>query len=78
MTPQEHARILFAYLSRLTITEREEIETSLKTWDIATLNRGLSAQLEASARVQDAIERACVHMSAEDRAQITTTIRGNV
>jgi len=78
MTPQEHARILFSYVSRLTIRERDEIETCLKTWDAATLNRGLSAQLEASARTQDAIERACLHMSAEDRAQIETTIRGNV
>ncbi len=78
MTPQEHARILFAYVSRLTIRERDEIENCLKIWDTATLNRGLSAQLEASARTQDAIERACLHMSAEDRAEITTTIRGNV
>jgi len=78
MTPQEHARILFAYVSRLTIRERDEIENCLKIWDTATLNRGLSAQLEASARTQDAIERACLHMTAEDRAQITTTIRGNV
>ena len=78
MTPQEHARILFAYVSRLTILERDEIENCLKIWDTATLNRGLSAQLEASARTQDAIERACLHMSAEDRAEITKTIRGNV
>ena len=78
MTPREHSRILFAYLSRLTIAERDEIEASLKVWDMATLNRGLSAQLEASARTQDAIERACLHLTAEDRAQITTTIRGNV
>ena len=78
MTPREHASILYAYLSRLTIAERDEIEASLKVWDMATLNRGLSAQLEASARTQDAIERACLHLTAEDRAQITTTIRGNV
>lgn len=78
MTPQEHARILFAYLARLTIGERDEIEACLEMWDATTLNRGLSAQLEASARTQDAIERACLHMSAEDRAQIETTIRGNV
>ena len=78
MTPQEHAHILFAYVSRLTIRERDEIENCLKIWDAATLNRGLSAQLEASARTQDAIERACLHMSAEDRAEITATIRGNV
>ena len=78
MTPQDHARILFAYVSRLTIKERDEIESSLKTWDAASLNLRLSAQLEASARTQNAIERACLHMTAEDRAQITTTIRGNV
>jgi hypothetical protein len=77
MTPENHARILFAYLARLSPKHRAEIEQSMTTWDAAALNLGASANLEASARVQDAILGACAHILNYDRDLIAATIKEN-
>lgn len=75
MQLNDHARILFAYLARLTIADRNAIVETMKDADYASLNLGTSAQCDAQRRTTEAIEAAVRNMTDRDRELIAEVIR---
>ncbi|WBF05188.1 hypothetical protein [Burkholderia phage CSP3] len=75
MKPADHARILFAYLARLTPGDRAEIEQRLKDWDYASMNQPNVIQLAASARAAEACERAIENMTEHDRGLLREIVQ---
>jgi hypothetical protein len=67
MQTADHARILFAYIARLTPGDRAEITERLKDWDYASMNLPNVSQVAAMERVTQACERAIENMTEHDR-----------
>jgi len=74
MQADQHARVLNAYLSRLTAAALDEIyATQRKSWN-AAMNLGLSAQTEADKEAREAIINAMESMRFQDLNNITRII----
>lgn len=75
MQTADHARILFAYISRLTPGDRTEIAERLKDWDYASLNLPNVSQVAAMERVTQACEHAVENMSEYDRGLLREIVQ---
>jgi len=74
MTREQHASVLYAYLSRMTPANVKGIlEAEMKAWHAAT-NYPLGAQLAAQKQSMDAIEAALDRMLDSDLNNIQLTI----
>lgn len=74
MTTEQHARILYAYLSRLTPAEIDAILTAEKEAWHASINLGLSSQLAAHEKSMLAIQTAIGRMMDYDKNNIQRII----
>lgn len=74
MTREDHARVLYAYISRMTAAHLKSVlEAELKAWHAAT-NYPLGAQLAAQKQSMEAIEAAIERMLESDLNNIQLTI----
>lgn len=71
----QHARILYAYLSRLTPVALDNIMAAAKASHYASLNEGLFTQLNAQETEMVAIQTAVGNLSDHDRMMIEETIK---
>lgn len=74
MQTKEHAKILTAYLSRLTLADVDVIQAANRTWTHAALNYGNNAQDTAQQEFNEAVFNAVAKMLPHDRARIEQTI----
>lgn len=71
----QHARILYAYLSRLTPAALDNIMATAKASHYASLNDGLPTQLNAQEAEMIAVQTAVGNLSDHDRMMIEETIK---
>lgn len=74
MTDAQHARILSAYLNRLTGADLEDIMA--KQWEAhdASLNGSIGFQMKMQNEANKAVERAVSHLIAHDKSLIKGVI----
>jgi len=70
MKTQDHTRILFAYLGRISLNDLIDIVEARKNSSYAAMNLGTSAQVDAHRELAEACERACDRLIEHDRQLI--------
>lgn len=75
LSNENHARILYAYLARLTPAELIEIHERASEWQHASMNAGLSAQLDAQDGMMRAVLDATGNMLDHDKAIVEEVMR---
>jgi hypothetical protein len=70
-----HARILTAYLGRLSLKDLRDILRSAEACSHAQLNYGTSAQLEEQGQFDQTVAEAIDNMAEHDRGLISLTLR---
>ena len=74
MNVSEHARILSAYLSRLTRKDFERILEADAKWRHACQNNGTNEQIRLQGKFDGVVLEAMGNMLAYDRQNITTIV----
>ena len=72
----DHAAILFAYLSRITHADIENISKHESVWIHACMNLGDSAQSSARAGMYGAVANAVNNLTEQDIELIDKTLKG--
>jgi len=67
VTDHQHARILGAYIARLTPAALERITQTIQAREHAAQNLGMSSQLAAAREQHDTLAREIGHMPDHDR-----------
>ena len=75
MQLNDHARVLYAYLARITPAKRDELVKRLTEWDYASMNLGLSSQSNAMHRFTQACEEAVADMTDHDLGLIREVVQ---
>ena len=75
MNTQAHARILHAYLARLTPRDLDEIVKAKKHQHYTALNEGTRSQLDAMRETVEVIETAIDNMLEHDRKTLAEIAR---
>ncbi|SEH89454.1 hypothetical protein [Paraburkholderia hospita] len=70
MKTQDHARVLYAYLARITPQDLDEIVKARKHQHYTALNEGNRSQLDAMRETIDACETAIDNLIDHDRATL--------
>jgi hypothetical protein len=74
MSKIDHARILHAYLARMTLSDMENIFNANKEWTHAALNYGNNAQDKARAKFYAALANAVNNLMKHDIGTIEQVI----
>jgi hypothetical protein len=74
MSKIDHARILHAYLARMTLSDMENIFNANKEWTHAALNYGNNAQDKARAKFYAALANSVNNLMKHDIASIEQVI----
>lgn len=74
MTTNDHARVLYAYLSRVSLANTEEIHKTKVALVHAAMNCDLSVQIDAQKDFALVIQAAVGHLIDHDKNNIQRTI----
>lgn len=70
-----HARILYAYLSRLSVADINQIASDAMDWHHASLNLGMGSQIKAQEEMMLSVNSAVGRMIDHDKGLVEETIR---
>jgi hypothetical protein len=73
-TKIDHARILNAYLSRMTLADMQNLMQANERWTYAAMNQGNSAQLQAQAGFYGAVCNSVNNLIAHDLHHVELVI----